>query len=83
MAACAIANNIDARAIFVFTKRGVMANLVSRYRPDCPVFAFTDKQVVRQHLNLRWGVMPFRVEFLEDPELNVERTFRYVRAAPG
>ena len=38
-----LANNLHARAIFVYTRRGYMANFLSRCRPDCPIFAFTGK----------------------------------------
>ena len=38
--------------------------------------ACADSQEVRQHLNMRWGVMPFRLDFEADPEANVSRTFR-------
>ena len=34
-----------------------------------------DKQEVRQRLNMRWGVMPFRLDVDDDPEKNIERTF--------
>ena len=36
-----MANALHARAIFVYTRRGYMANFLSRCRPDCPIFAFT------------------------------------------
>ena len=39
--AATMANNLNARAIFVYTRRGYMANFLSRCRPDCPIFAFT------------------------------------------
>lgn len=39
--AVAMADNLRAAAIFVFTRRGVNAGWISRYRPDCPIFAFT------------------------------------------
>lgn len=39
--ASAMANNLGASAIFVYTRRGYMANFLSRCRPDCPIFAFT------------------------------------------
>jgi len=77
--AAAMANNLGARAIFVFTRRGYMANFLSRCRPDCPIFAFTDQQPVRQRMNLRWGVMPFRLDFDADPEVNVTRTFSLLK----
>ncbi|WIA37757.1 hypothetical protein OEZ86_014633 [Tetradesmus obliquus] len=78
--AALMANRLGAAAIFVFTRRGYMANFLSRCRPDCPVFAFTDSQSVRQRLNLRWGIMPFRMPFFPDPEENVRRTFQLMRS---
>lgn len=39
--AASMANNLGARAIFVYTRRGYMAQFLSRCRPDCPIFAFT------------------------------------------
>jgi pyruvate kinase len=44
----------------------------------CPVRC-ADKQDVRQRLNLRWGVMPFRLDFAADPEENVDRTFALLK----
>ncbi|KAK9817658.1 hypothetical protein WJX72_000267 [[Myrmecia] bisecta] len=78
--AAMMATNLNARAIFVYTRRGYMANFLARCRPDCPIFAFTDNQEVRQRMNLRWGVMPFRLDFSNDPEFNVDRTFKLLKA---
>lgn len=39
--AVAMANALEATAIFVYTRRGYMANFLSRCRPDAPIFAFT------------------------------------------
>ena len=39
--AAAMADALGAAAIFVYTRRGYMANFLSRQRPDCPIFAFT------------------------------------------
>ncbi|KAK2079062.1 hypothetical protein QBZ16_002752 [Prototheca wickerhamii] len=77
--AVSVANNLNAAAIFVFTRKGVNASWLSRFRPDCPIFAFTDSQEVRQKLNLRWGVIPFLVRFEDDPETNVTRTFELLK----
>ena len=30
-------------------------------------------------MNLRWGVMPFRLDFDADPEVNVARTFSLLK----
>ena len=43
------------------------------------MLACADKQEVRQRLNMRWGVMPFRLDFDDDPEKNIERTFRLLK----
>lgn len=72
--AALMANRLEASAIFVFTRRGYMAHFLSRCRPDCPVFAFTDTQSVRQRLNLRWGLMPFRMPFCSEPEARTARS---------
>ena len=45
----------------------------------CGMRAHADKQDVRQRLNLRWGVMPFRLDFDADPEENVDRTFALLK----
>lgn len=77
--ASVMANALGASAIFVYTRRGYMANFLSRCRPDCPIFAFTDQQDVRQRMNLRWGVMPFRLDFSANPEENVDTTFKLLK----
>lgn len=52
---------------------------MSRMRPDAPIFAFCDSQETRQRLNLRWGVIPFRIDLQSDPEANVQRTFALLK----
>lgn len=79
-AATQMACQLGATAIFAFTRHGRMASLLSRCRPDCPVFAFTSSQVVRQNMNIRWGLLPFRVDLSEDMELNMQRAFNLLKA---
>ena len=75
-----LSNHLNASAVFVFTKRGYMASLLSRCRPSCPIFAFTDTDMVRRRMNLLWGIMPFRIDLFKDnPEATVERTFKLLR----
>ena len=40
---------------------------------------FADSQDVRQRLNLRWGVIPFRMDFDVDPERNIRKTFQLLK----
>lgn len=57
-----------------------MASLLSRCRPDCPIFAFTNTTSVRRRLNLQWGLIPFRVGFSDDMESNLHKTFSLLKA---
>jgi len=75
-----LAEQLGAAAIFVYTKRGYMASLVSRCRPSCPIFAFTDTNAVRRKMNLLWGIIPFGLPLDANPEKTVERTFKLLRA---
>ncbi|KAK1315504.1 hypothetical protein QJS10_CPA06g01828 [Acorus calamus] len=78
--AAKMANNLEVDALFVFTKSGHMASLLSRCRPDCPIFAFTNTTSVRRRLNLQWGLIPFRLTFSDDMESNLNRTFSLLKA---
>ncbi|PKA64951.1 Pyruvate kinase isozyme A, chloroplastic [Apostasia shenzhenica] len=74
-----MANNLGVDALFVYTKTGHMASLLSRCRPDCPIFAFTNSTSVRRRLNLQWGLIPFRLGFSDDMESNLNRTFSLLK----
>ncbi|MBA0841126.1 hypothetical protein Goarm_003638 [Gossypium armourianum] len=78
--AAKIANNLEADALFVYTKTGHMASLLSRCRPDCPIFAFTTTTSVRRRLNLQWGLIPFRLSFYDDMDANLNKTFSLLKA---
>ncbi|BAT94815.1 pyruvate kinase isozyme A, chloroplastic [Vigna umbellata] len=78
--AAKMANNLEVDALFVYTKTGYMASLLSRCRPDCPIFAFTTTPSVRRRLNLQWGLIPFRLSFSDDMESNLNRTFALLKA---
>ncbi|KAJ7979960.1 Pyruvate kinase family protein [Quillaja saponaria] len=78
--AAKMANNLEVDAIFVYTKTGHMASLLSRCRPDCPIFAFTTTPSVRRRLNLQWGLIPFRLSFSDDMDSNLNKTFSLLKA---
>lgn len=46
------------------------------FQPACLCGLCADQQDVRQRMNLRWGVMPFRLDFAANPEENIEITFK-------
>lgn len=73
------ANNLGVDAIFVYTTHGLMASLLSRNRPNPPIFAFTNKSSTRKGLNLQWGVIPFGIDLSEDMEDNIGKTFNLIK----
>jgi len=46
------------KVIAVFTHSGFTARLVSRYRPQTPIIAFSPERETRRRLALIWGVLP-------------------------
>ncbi|KAI6701520.1 hypothetical protein NL676_015844 [Syzygium grande] len=72
--AAEMANNLGVDAIFVYTKHGHMASLLSRNRPYCPIFAFTNDKSTRMALNLQWGVIPLFIDLTDDMEANIARS---------
>ncbi|XP_010266777.1 PREDICTED: pyruvate kinase isozyme A, chloroplastic-like [Nelumbo nucifera] len=74
-----MANNLAVDAIFVYTKHGNMASLLSRNRPNPPIFAFTNENCTRKALNLWWGVFPLGVELSVDMEDNIGKTFNLMK----
>ena len=57
-AACQAADELDARYVITFTESGSTARLVSHFRPNCPILAFTTSMQVYRQLALNWGVTP-------------------------
>ena len=47
------------QAFMVFTHTGSTAHLVSRYRPQVPIYAFTKQKEIADKLTLDFGVTPF------------------------
>lgn len=79
-AAATLANYQEAAAILVFTQKGLMATLTSRYRPKAPIFAFTATPVVRNKLNMLYGVRPFWCPFEDDPEETISNAVAILKS---
>jgi len=86
-AACALAEDVNAVAIFATTKSGGTARLVARLRPRRPVVGLTSRAIVRRQLTLSWGVVPAAVELFTDTDSAFERAVAWAReqglARPG
>ena len=67
-ATCETAHTLGASAIVSVTKSGHTANVVSKYRPECPIIATTFSRKVFNQLSLSWGVMPLLSEKMDSTD---------------
>ena len=68
-ASTSISRDINANGIIVFTSSGRSARAVSKFRPECPIYAITHCKEVLRRTSVIWGVIPFDVvEKHDDPE---------------
>ncbi len=71
--ACRAARESGASLIVGFTLSGTTARLLSHYRPQVPIIAFSPNQEVRRRLSLLWGVVPRVLEPMQETEAMVRR----------
>ncbi|MBI5187849.1 MAG: pyruvate kinase [Nitrospirae bacterium] len=57
-AACRAAEDIKAKVLVAFTQSGFTARLVSKFRPDVPIIAYTPDEMIKNRMCLYWGVAP-------------------------
>jgi pyruvate kinase len=81
------AQDLEMKAIAVYTETGTTARLISKYRPKAPIYAFAATPTVCARLNLMWGVSPLACEIApnaEDMVHNAERLLLKLHAVqPG
>nr|XP_043626344.1 pyruvate kinase isozyme A, chloroplastic-like [Erigeron canadensis] len=75
-----MANKLAVDAIFVYTVHGQMASLLSRNRPNPPIFAFTNENSTRMALNLQWGVVPIAFDLSDNVDVNISKTTGLMKA---
>jgi pyruvate kinase len=56
------AEDLDMRAIAIYTESGNTARILSKHRPKAPVYAFSHVDTVINRVNLFWGVHPLPCE---------------------
>src|SRR5579875_889605 len=56
------AQDMDLAAIAIFTESGNTARLLSKYRPEAPIFAMSPFESVVQRTMLLWGTYPIQCE---------------------
>jgi len=65
-AACAMALDLEAAAILTHTEGGGTARLISRFRPQNRIIAFTSRVETWRRLCLSWGVLPLLTPATQD-----------------
>lgn len=74
-----LGDEVHADAIFVFTRRGIMADFVTSFHPRVPpVFAFTNMTTIRRRLTMNRACYPLRIDFSKDPEKTIQNAMKAV-----
>ncbi len=79
--AALLSEDLNLRAIVVFTQSGSSARLVSKFRPRVPVFAFSPIPGILRRTALYWGVIPIGMSHVKTTERMVEGAAARLRAA--
>jgi pyruvate kinase len=77
--ACVNAENLDAKAIVVFSKTGRILSLVAKKRPNVDIFAFTDNEAVKRKLSIYWNVFPFKIRYDKNFEVMSESAIKILK----
>jgi len=62
LAACEIAEEVQARAILACTRTGRTVRSLSGFRPRAPIFGVAAEEPVLRQFALNWGVIPLKIE---------------------
>jgi pyruvate kinase len=66
------AQDLDLAAIAIFTETGNTARLLSKYRPDAPIYAMSPFEEVVNRCVLLWGTHPIQCDRFKDTDRLVE-----------
>lgn len=78
-ATCTTAHDLGATAIIALTYGGTTAQMISKFRPNCPIIAPTISEKARRQLNLSWGVTPVLSEMRSNSDELFDHAVECVR----
>ncbi len=67
-ATCTTAMDLKAAAIITVTMSGFTAEMIARYKPNCPIIACSVDEAVCRQVNMLWGVRPLLIDKKETAE---------------
>ena len=79
LGACINAENLDAKAIIVFSKTGKLLSLVTKKRPNIDIFVFTDNEEVCRRLMIYLGAFPFVTDFKKNFETMTNNAIKMLK----
>ncbi|MDQ5981472.1 MAG: Pyruvate kinase [Patescibacteria group bacterium] len=62
----------EIKGYIVFTESGKSARVLSRFRSNLPVYAFTSHHSVARRLNMSYGITPFHMKLHKNPVNNIK-----------
>lgn len=80
---CAVADDINAKAVVLWTETGLLARLVSKHRQDRPVVALTPSRAAQRRMSLYYGVTPLHAGKLEEASELIAQADHIVAEAGG
>ena len=80
-ATCTTAADLNAAAIITVTMSGFTANMVSRFKPNCPIIVCSVNPRVCRQANLLWGTIPLVIEKRDTTDELFKEAIRAARDA--
>ena len=75
-----VTKDLGAKCVLVFSQTGNTALLLSKYRPRCPIMAFSPDRKIVLKMAAFWGVSPHHINFSPDTDEMIRRGESHVRA---
>lgn len=69
----------QARAIVVASVSGFTARMISRHRPECPLFVMTNSEKTHEQLSLVWGVESFVLSNCETMDELIDKSIEILK----